>query len=251
MTRKVFTFDIESAPAKVYTWSLFKPFLTIDNVIEPGRMICWAGKWEHEKRTLFFSEYHHSREEMLQQLHAALNDADVVVTFNGDNYDIRHVNREFIEAGLPPVSPSVSVDLYKVARKNFNFLSNKLAWVTQRLELSGKLSHSGFRMWRECNGDFGEERQHKAWGLMRRYCKQDVGTTEELFVELKPYITNLPSPHLFDENADELSCSSCEGSNVQRRGYAVKQTRKYPRYQCTDCGRWSTGTRSVGSVGLK
>lgn len=259
MARKILVADIETSPHLCYSFQTYNTNISPAQVIEPTRMISFAAGWADKRAVEFHSEYegfgpYPTREachqHMVEQAHRLLDEADVFVHYNGDRFDVLHMNREFELAGLKPPSPYISVDLYRVFKKNQVYAFHKLAWITEQLQLSGKMDNSGWRLWRNVLSE-DEEVRRKAWLEMRRYNKQDVVTTRELFHRAKHLITNLPSPHLFDENVDELSCSSCEGTNVQRRGYAVKQTRKYPRFQCTDCGRWSQGTRSVGSVALK
>jgi hypothetical protein len=185
---------------------------------------------------------------MVQTVHALMNDADVVVTYNGDKFDIPHLNREFHLAGLGLPSPYVSVDLYKVIKKNEVWLSHKLAYITSRLRLSGKLDNSGWALWKGVLSEDPEVR-HKAWLEMRRYNKRDTFTTEELKAECLPLINNLPNPALFEDEPTEAILCACGSDQVQRRGYAVTKTRRYPRYQCQSCGKWFRDARSDGSVG--
>lgn len=249
---KILVWDIETKPHKVWTFSTRKAFIGMDQIIEPTRMICWAAKWLGEPRVYFRSEYHNSREDMIQKLHELLNEADVSVTYNGDNFDLKHARREFHLAKLGQPSPFVSVDLYKVARKNETWASHKMDFIAEQLGLSQKLRHHGFILWREAMGDFGEERQRKAWNLMRRYNKQDLKPTEELFYEYLPVITNLPSaglflPELHDEDDLLLPCPNplCpESGRVIRQGYKRTKTRRYRQFQCQACGRWFSNTRS-------
>lgn len=262
--RKILTLDIETKPHLCYSFQTWNTNILPVQVLDPTRMICVAAKWHHEKKVQFFSEYERfapsylgegwDREyyhlDMVQQIHALMDEAHVVVTYNGDKFDLPHINREFHLAGLKPPSPYVSVDLYKVIKRNEIWMSHKLAYVTEQLRLSGKMDNSGWELWK---GVLSEDPvvRHKAWLEMRRYCKRDVATTDELLVEAMPLITNMPHPSLFDEEIDPgvVLCQNCESPNVQRRGYAVTKTRRYPRYQCQDCGKWFRDTRSEGGVG--
>ena len=238
---KILTLDIETSPAKVWTFSMFNTNIGPHQIIEPTRMISFAAKYLDERQVRFYSEFHDGDHAMIEEAYALLDDADVVVTYNGDHFDIPHLNREFQLWGMAPPSPFVSVDLYKVAKKHQRWLSHKLAYITQELDLSGKLDHEGFELWVKCMaGD------PKAWNIMRRYNKQDVVTTEELYLALLPYITNLPSPALFSARGDEgvPTCPNCGSVSVQRRGHAYTKTRRYPRFRCNECGKWFRGVRS-------
>jgi hypothetical protein len=123
-----------------------------------------------------------------------------------------------------------------------------LAYITSRLRLSGKMDNSGWALWKGILSEDPEVRD-KAWREMRRYNPQDVRTTEELLEECLPYINNLPNPALFEDTLTEDILCACGSDQVQRRGYAVTKTRRYPRYQCQSCGKWFRDVRSAGSVG--
>lgn len=247
--RKILTLDIETKPALVWTFSQKPNWIGPDQVKEPDGMICWAAKWEHKNSVLYRSEYHHDKERMLHKLHDLMDEADAIVTYNGDNFDFPHIYREFELASIPDPSPYISVDLYKVLKKKERWFSHKLAFITEQLQLTGKLEHTGFKMWLDCLGENGEEAQRKAWALMRRYNKRDIVTTEELFRRVQHHVTNLPSILLYrEELTEETACPQCGSGWLQRRGYTVAKTRRYPRYHCQECGKWFKGNRSEGGV---
>lgn len=257
---RILTLDIETSPALVWTFDLRNVNIGIHQIAEPTRMISFAAKWRGDKRVIFFSEWADGTETMVRAAHALLDQADVVVTYNGDNFDIPHINREIEllnvelnrEGDFPPLldySPFVSVDLYKVCKKHQRWMSHKLAYITEQLELSGKLRHEGFELWlKVLAGD------PKARRDMTRYNKRDVVTTEELFDHMRSKITNLPQSTLYDDcvpDPDRPVCPPpCGSTNVQRRGFARTKTRRYPRFQCQECGRWLRGTRSDKGANL-
>lgn len=252
MSPKILVWDIETSPHLSWHFNTRNVNIRPDQIKEPTRMICWAAKFVGEKKIYFASEYHNSKVEMLDQLFGLLDEADVTVTYNGDNFDIPHAQREFREAGLGQPSPFVSVDMYKVIRKREKWASHQMGYIAQRLGLQEKLSHNGFEMWREAMGDFGEERQRRAWNLMRRYNRQDLRPTEDLFLEYLPVIPNLPAaglwlPEIADSPDIDLPiCPNplCLSTHVTRQGYKRTKTRRYPQYQCQSCGKWFSKNRS-------
>ncbi len=94
--------DIETSPTSAYTWDLFNAFIGVDQIIEPTKMICWAAKWKGD-RTMMFRSVHD--DDMVEAAWELFDQADAIVTYNGKRFDIPHMNREFLEAGLPPPSP--------------------------------------------------------------------------------------------------------------------------------------------------
>lgn len=245
MSPRILVLDIETAPALAYVWDLKNQFIPVQQVVHGSRMICFAAKWVGESRVMYFSEHHHGKEAMLAAAFELLDQADAVVTYNGNSFDIPHLNREFAEAKMGRPAPYVSIDLYRAVRKHHRFLSNKLMWVTERLELSGKMQHTGFQLWVDCMA--GDDR---AWNMMRRYNKQDVVTTEELYIELLPWLDSHPNFGLYTDATSPV-CPKCGGTDLQKRGVARTNVSVYQRYQCQGCGTWSRGGKRLEGVDVR
>lgn len=235
--------DIETSPSLGYVWKMFQNDLSLGQMESFTEVMCFAAKWVDSKKVEFYSTHHHGKQEMVEQAHRLLTEADAVIHFNGKSFDIPHLNREFLLAGMNPPAPYKQIDLLKVVKGNFRFFSNKLQHVTEQLELSGKLSHTGFQMWRDTLA--GDE---KAWSLFKRYNVQDVRTTEELYHRLLPWIHNHPSIAL-DHGVE--GCNRCGGSNLQKRGFETTQLGKFQRFQCQDCGGWLRSGKRMDSVDLR
>jgi hypothetical protein len=220
---------------------LWKQDVGLPQLLVPGSVIAFAAKWYGQKNVEFRSDYHDGHAQMVERAHQLMSEADAIVHYNGNTFDMPWLRTEFVQAGMTPPAPHKDIDLLRVVKKQFRFPSNKLAYVTKALDLSGKLSHTGHQMWVDClQGD--EETRRKAWNLMRRYNRQDVATTEELYTRLLPWITMHPHQGLFIDT-DEPVCPRCASTNLQRRGTASARNYTYPRFQCTDCGGWAKGTK--------
>lgn len=236
---KILLFDIEASMAKVYTYDLFRPFISHKDIIEPARMIAFSAKWYGKKGTKFYSEYHNSRKEMLDAMHAFLDEADVVAGYNSKRYDVPYVTGELLAEGYTPPSPYKQVDLYQVVKKNSRFLSKKLDYVSERLLDDHKHEYSMAEMWRTVdNPDTDEETRKREWNRMKRYAVKDTNLLEPLMDKLLPWL-KLPHPRTDDEG---LRCRNCNSESLQRRGVARTMQSEYARFQCTDCGTWNRGT---------
>lgn len=252
---KILVFDIETSPHLSWHFGLWKQNIRPDQIKYPSRMICFAAKWVGENKIIFRSEYHHGQENMLLTLRQLLDEADVTVTYNGDKFDIKRVNREFRMAGIEKPSSFISVDLYKVIKKTEDWPSHQMGYISEELGLSQKMKHHGFLLWREAMGDFGEEVQRKAWNTMRRYNRQDLRPTEDLFFKYQAEIA-LPAAGLWypgkvvDDERPVPPCVNplCQSTHVTRQGYRRTKTRRYPQYHCEDCGKWFSETRSDSGV---
>src|SRR5690606_40576567 len=127
-------------------------------------------------------------------------------------FDLPRLNTEFVMMGLTPPAPYRSIDLLKVVRQNFQFTSNKLAYVSEQLGLTGKVKHEGHELWIKCMaGD------PKAWAKMKKYNVQDVRLLEELYEKPKPWIKAHPNWGLYSDTQDTV-CPTCGSADLAGRG---------------------------------
>lgn len=237
---KILTLDIETSPNLGYFFSLWNQNMGLSQVEVFTEVISFAAKWHDRKKVIFKSVFHDGKEAMVLEAHRLLSEADIVVHYNGRAFDIKHLNREFVEEGLSPPAPFAQVDLMLEVKKNFRFASNKLDHIVQRLGIGKKTPGTNFELWLGClKGD------PKAWALMRKYNKHDVVITEELYDALLPWITSHPHHGLF--NGDENVCPNCGSDDRKRQGYALTTMGKFQRYQCR-CGTWYRGNKRVDGV---
>jgi uncharacterized protein len=236
---RLLVLDCETSPSHSYHWSLWKQTISLPQLIEPGRMLCWAAKWHGEKKVMFQSEFHDGHGQMVSGMHELLNEAQAVIHYNGQSFDMPHFNREFALAGLTPPSPYLQIDLLRTVRKQFKFLSNKLDHVTQQFGLSGKMHTTSFETWVKCLA--GDD---AAWNVMRRYNKQDVVTTDELYSRLLPWITNHPHIGLLTGGLQDC-CNKCGSTDLVREGVAHTAVSTFQQYRCRGCGGWSRGKTAI------
>lgn len=236
--------DIESAPNVAHVWGLWNQTVSLSQLRESGRMICFAAKWKGDERVQFYSEFHHGRDVMLGKAHQLLSEADVVVHYNGKRYDIPALNREFVLAGMKPPAPFQQLDLLTVVRKQFRFPSNKLSYVSESLGIGTKYSHEGHMLWVRCLAG-----ERAAWNEMRKYNKQDVVLLEQLEDRLQGWLAGAPNARLVTPGDDV--CPECGGNDLRAEGYSYTQSGVYQRWQCRECGRWSTSTRRADGTQVK
>lgn len=232
MTPRILHIDIETSPNLCYTWGLFKQNISIGQIAQPGATLCFAAKWEGD-RTMHF---HSSWNDGLGMLGAAwelLDEADIVVHYNGAKFDIPTLNKEFALNGMSPPSPYRQVDLLPVVRKQFRFVSNKLDFVAQQLGLGSKTQHKGFSLWTgTMEGNLSSQR------TMERYNKQDVRLLEKLYKKLTPWLVRSPNMGVY-VGADRAACTKCGSTDIQYRGTVSLQAGTYRRFVCKSCGGWS------------
>ena len=232
---KILAIDIETRPALAYVWRVRDENIGVDQIVDPGGVISFAAKWIGEDDVEFLSDFHDGHKRMVKRLWKLLNEADIVVHFNGKRFDIPHIQREFVEAGLLPPSPFKQIDLFTTVKQQFRFLSNKLAHVSVQLGLEGKVEHEGFLLWLKCM-----EKDEDAWERMKEYNIQDTILLEDAYNILRPWIKAHPNIAI-EEGMD--SCPKCGSDRLQARGWAYTRQSKFRRYQCQECGAWLRDTR--------
>lgn len=226
---RVLTLDIENSPHLVRTYDLWGANITPDKIIEPARMLCWAAKWLHERRIMFRSEYHDDVQTMLDDLWQLLDEADMVVTYNGKGHDLPIILKTFLENGYPPPSPWHDIDLYRAIKGRYKFASNRLGYVTQALGLPTKLETGVAQLWKRVLED-----DDHAWSKFRAYNKRDTVVTELLFRVLAPH---MKLPHAGLWSGDLTSCPACGSRELTPAGITTTKTSAYAKCVCR-CGAW-------------
>ena len=234
---KILFYDVETAPKLGYVCDLWNQNLGLSQIKEDGFILSWSAKWLHSDKIMSDSLNNYGNKmknqgRMMKKLWKLFEEADVLVGYNSDKFDKRHVNTAFLLAGLTPPPPSKSIDLFKVVKSNFKFTSNKLDFVLGKLGLNQKMSHAGFELWVGCM-----EGDKESWNTMVEYNKQDVAVTEALYFKLLPWIKNHPShAHSTDQVSDNPTCNNCGSDKVKKNGMEQLKVTRYQRYKCTSCG---------------
>ena len=235
--------DIETAPTLGYFWGK----LYDTNIIEikdAWYMLSYAWKWQGEKKIHVkahcdYPEYNANLDNdffLVKDLRDLFDEADVLIAHNGDRFDIRKAQARMIRYKMTPPSRYQSIDTLKAARKYFQFDSSRLDALGQYLGLGRKLPTTGFNLWkRTMRGD------RKAWAIMKRYNMHDVGLLEQVYEELRPWMTTHPNLELFHRPHVGVICPNCQSAHTVRKGTWYNKARKYVQHQCRDCGHWFKG----------
>lgn len=222
--------DIETFPNICYTWGLFNQNVMLDQIVESGTTACWAAKWDGENKVMFRSLFHDDEATMITEIWSLLDEADIVVHYNGRKFDIPILNKEFIKHGIEPPSTYQQIDLLETARRQFRFTSNKLDYVSQFLGLGAKIQHKGMKLWCGCM-----EGDKKDWAMMKKYNIQDVRLLPKVYEKLLPWINNHPNMALYTEDEVEV-CTNCGSDHIMKNGMEHLTTQSYQRYKCGECG---------------
>lgn len=195
-------------------------------------VLCWAAKWYGEDEVIYSSTRMTSHKNMIKEVYKLINEADVVVGYNLDSFDMKILHKEFVLLELPPPEPYKTIDLLKVVRKKFRFTSNKLDYVAQQFKLGSKTKHQGHELWLSCMNKHSEDYQ-EAWDTMEEYNCNDVILTEKLYEKIKGWITNHPNYSVVN---NDHCCPACGSTKLRNKGPTLVGSLVYNRWKCNDCG---------------
>lgn len=231
---KILILDIETAPLKGYVWKLWKEDVGFERLISDWFMLTWSAKWlfepvTHSMRLTGKEVLKEDDSRIVKELWKLLDDADIVITHNGEQFDLPKINSRFIINKLLPVSPYKSIDTKRIASKQFGFSSNKLDALALHFGFEPKLDTT-FTLWKKCME--GDEVSLK---YMETYNKHDVELLEEVYLKLRPWIQGHPNIGLYLES-DTCTCTNCGSNNLTYLNkYYYTSTGKFELYRCS-CG---------------
>ncbi len=243
---RILYIDIETAPNVAYVWGHYE-----QNVIDYVRewyILCAAWQWEGEvdeegepvvhtvAQPDFARDYKRNRADdrrVVQKLHELLDEADVVIAHNGDAFDIKKMTARFLIHGMGPVSKFASIDTVKVARKHFKLNANNLDRIGKTLKLGRKVKHEGFELWEGCMAGDPE-----SWATMLTYNRQDIVLLRNIYLAMRPYISNHPNVAEYPDGCTRCGATKAE-AHWTKRGPVRTKVSTFQQWVCKACGGFS------------
>lgn len=212
--------------------------------IQDWYMFCFAYKWLGDKQTHVisiddFKGYKPGTEDdsqVVKKLWELFDEADIVVAHNGNSFDQKKSQARMILNNLPPPAPYKQIDTKLVARKHFNFTSNKLDDLGEYFKLGKKLDTGGYDLWKQCMAG-----NRKSITKMKRYNKQDVVLLEKVYLHMRPWMNVHPPLGIMNDRP--ASCDNCGSDKMHshsKRSYGKTGYKR--RFKCYDCGAYKTGS---------
>lgn len=238
---KILLFDVETAPMRAYVWGRWKQNISLSETISEWYMLCWSAKWLYAEEVMSDivtpeEAVNENDSRIVESLWRLVDEADIVIAYNGKRADIPWMNTRFVCNGLIPPSSYHVIDPCEEAKKNFRFSSNKLDALATYFNIEHKMG-TDFSLWdRSVRGD------KEALEYMSEYCSKDVKILEEVYLILRPYIKNHPNiGNWCDSTAPK--CSHCGSENLTLLGdrFYYTSVGKYQLYRCNTCGAISRG----------
>ena len=248
---KVVFIDIESAPAKVAAFNRFNINLNEDNILEEGFLLSVSWKWQGNptvngvvltgEEAVACNDYR-----VAEALWHVLNNADIVIAHNGDNFDLKMARRVFLKHNFAPPKYYYSVDTLKIVRRAFKLPSNRLGSIAKFLGVEDKQDSGGMKLWVGCmQGD------ESSLEKMMQYNKQDVIVLEQVYDKLIAW-DKAPKHGLYinrDVGVNQgMACPKCGDSDTIVIGTVATATGIYHQHRCNSCNGVSRCNKVVGST---
>ena len=164
-----------------------------------------------------------------------LKTADIVVTQNGDRFDIPFIQTRLMKNKLSRLPEIFSVDTKKEAKRQMSAFSNSLNYLAEQFTDVRKMENEGWPLWIKVHG-----RDQEAMKTMAIYCAQDLVATEALFDVLRLGIKKFPNMNQFFLEEDR--CTNCGNQTLRKAGTRTLKERFVQRLQCITCGSWMNQT---------
>lgn len=230
--------DIETKPILAYVWALWDQNVALNQIKTDWSIMSFAAKWQGDStKQVIYHDLSKAKDieddsPLLEELWKLLDQADIVVTQNGIKFDKKKIFARFVMNGMQPPSTFKMIDTLRIAKRYFGFTSNKLEYLTDKLNKKyKKLKHekySGMELWRQCmvgNKD--------AWREMKKYNIYDILSLEELYDTLIPWDSTL-NFNLYTDTDDHVC--KCGSTEFRKIGFGYTAAGKFQRHRCKKCG---------------
>ncbi len=254
---KVLLFDIETSRIHIETdmWAgdfRHEKRLKHADIKEDWYILSWAGSW------LFSGEAfggvvtpaeakRRDDQRITRSLHKYIKRADIVITHNGNRFDIKKINWRFLMHYLEPTHRYHSIDTLAKSKQVFGVTSYAMDFMCRQLGYDTK-HHTNLELWENC-----EAGKQAALNEMLVYNKNDVFMLEDLYLRIRGWMITHPNMTYLAEmyqplGPDEYRCKRC-GEVINKSKFSQKYTTPggfiYATCNCPECGAMLRQTKRI------
>lgn len=243
---KILLMDIETLPIEALVWDTWKQTIYMEQIKKDWSVLCWSAKWLFDAKVMGQAvrpdeAILHNDASVLQGIWNLLNEAHIVITHNGDEFDIKKLNARFFQHGYPKPMYFKSIDTKKVAKEELKLTYNKLDWIAQVVGIGRKVE-TDFKWWKEC-----EQGNQKYIDMMLKYNKHDVHLEEEVYLKLRPWMSNHPNMNLHSNQIGDV-CPACGCHELDWGGQYSTGLGTYKAFRCQKCGAIGRGNKKIHKI---
>ena len=183
---KILIYDLETSPNVGWFWRAgFKQNIGTNQILKERAVICVSYKWvgEDQVYNLVWDKEQNDKF-LIEQFVQVLNEADLIVAHNGDNFDIKWLKTRALFHRIPMLPNYKQFDTLKVAKSKLYLNSNRLDYISKFLGFEGKIQTTP-DLWNKVVILNDRETLKD----MLEYCDEDVRQLEKVYNELK-YLDN-------------------------------------------------------------
>lgn len=199
-----------------------------------GVILCISYKWFGDKtvHTIRIDQFPRFKSdptndvEVVREFEKVFNEADRVVAHYGKKFDKTFINTRRIIHGLPILPNTKLIDTWRIAKDHLRLNSNRLETLISALGVKTKKTPLSGPIWvKAMAGD------KTAISYVVKHCIADVNALEEVFVKIKPFISETENK-LFHK---------CPLKYLRSNGQRVADKTVYKRLFCLKCKSWFRG----------
>jgi DNA polymerase III epsilon subunit-like protein len=210
---KILIYDIETSPNLGWFWRAgYKLNIQPGQITQERAIICLSYKWAGEDQVYNLAwDKDQDDKFLIEQFIEVLNEADLIVAHNGDNFDIKWLKTRALYHRLhgKMLTRYNQFDTLKVAKSKLYLNSNRLDYIAKFLGFKGKI-RTRYDLW----DDVCMKNDREALQEMIDYCDEDVIQLEHIYNEIK-YLDN-PRIHAGVLNGETKQTSPISGgTNLQ------------------------------------
>jgi len=244
---RILLLDIETSLMKFYGFSPKMEYVPHELMIMDWSILCWGAKWLFESEVMGQSvtpqeAIMRKDDSILGGIWDLINQADIVITQNGINFDIKKLKSRFLLAGYSPPSPFMNVDTLKVSREVFGWSYNRLDALGMKFGI-GRKSDMEIEDWIYCS-----EGSQEHLTKMFEYCKRDVAPLlEEVYLRMLPWIPNHPNLGLYTDHDADV-CPKCESQSLKWGETYPTPAGLWEGFRCEACGAVGRGKGKLNKI---
>jgi hypothetical protein len=190
-TAKVLIYDLETSPNIGWFWRAgYKQNIQPNQIVKERAIICVSYKWQGEDEVYNLTwDKNQCDKFLIEQFVEVLNEADLIVAHNGDNFDLKWLKTRALFHRIPMLPNYKQFDTLKLAKAKLYLNSNRLDYISKFLGFEGKIQTTP-DLWNKVV----MLNDRNAMKDMLDYCDEDVRQLENVYNELQ-YLDN-PKLHV-------------------------------------------------------
>ena len=234
--------DIETSPYLVWTYPLYKAFIAYRQIEEELKVTSIVYMEEKDLKPHIleweFKKGKSCDKKILKEISTWLNEMDVVVMQNGDNYDAKILQDRIMCHSLQPIKSLITIDTLKLSRQSFKRSHHSLDARSNRYGYGGKLKQDMSDCIAVAKGDVKCQKSRIKYNIKDVIDMRKVFLKEIDYYHFPQAILNLFRRYLKEDKVFCVKCAAIRKKkfNVKLEMVKLKNKKREKRLVCQNCG---------------